>query len=163
MYVMPRGHRRCGRRTLTAVSQEDGAGAGRSMMAAPDAPYFSIALTVFGVLDAIAPYVSNAVGLPLSTLTINEVVDHVVPAAIVVGIAWWSLLHGRRSLAGSLVTLVAGTWMFATHVPLIVQAAQGLVPVQTALIHSTPGALVLLTALMVTLVDLVAAYATRPA
>lgn len=144
------------------VSQEEGAGAGRRMMAAPDAPYFSIALAVFGVLDAIAPYVSNAVGLPLSTLTINEVVDHVVPAAIVVAIACWSLLRGRRSLAGSLVTLVAGTWMFATHVPLIVQAAQGLVPVQTVLIHSVPGALVLLTALMATLVDLVAANATRP-
>jgi len=145
------------------VSQEEGAGAGRRMMAAPDAPYFSIALAVFGVLDAIAPYVSNAVGLPLSTLTINEVVDHVVPAAIVVGIAWWSLLRGRRSLAGSLVTLVAGTWMFATHVPLIVQAAQGLVPVQTAMIHSVPGALVLLTAIMAALVDLIAANATRPA
>ena len=145
----------------TPVSEE--AGVARRMIAAPDAPHFSIALAVFGVLDAIAPYVSNAVGLPLATLTINEIVDHVVPAALVVGIAWWSLLRGRRALAGSLVTLVAGTWMFATHVPLIVQAAQGLVPVQTVLIHSVPGALVLLTALMATLVDLVAASATRPA
>lgn len=145
------------------MSQDDAAGAGRRLMAAPDSPYFSIALAVFGVLDAIAPYVSNAVGLPLSTLTINEVVDHVVPGAIVVGIAWLSLLRGRRSLAGSLVTLVAGTWMFATHVPLLVQAAQGLVPVQTALLHSVPGALVLLTAVMTTVVDFVDAQAARPA
>ena len=145
------------------MSQDDAANAGRRLLAAPDAPYFSIALAVFGVLDAIAPYVSNAVGLPLSTLTINEVVDHVVPGAIVVGIAWMSLLRGRRSLAGSLVTVVAGTWMFATHVPLIVQAAQGLVPVQTALLHSVPGALVLLTALMATVVDFVDAQAARPA
>lgn len=145
------------------MSQDDAAGAGRRLIAAPESPYFSIALAVFGVLDAIAPYVSNAVGLPLSTLTINEVVDHVVPGAIVVGIAWMSLLRGRRSLAGTLVTLVAGTWMFATHVPLIVQAAQGLVPVQTVLIHSGAGALVLLTALMATLVDAVAAGAARAA
>lgn len=145
------------------MTQEEAAGAGRRMIAAPDAPYFSIALAVFGVLDAIAPYVSNAVGLPLSTPTINEIVDHVVPAALVVGIAWSSLFRGRRSLAGSLVTMVAGTWMFATHVPLIVQAAQGVVPVQTVLIHSVPGALVLLTALMATLVDLIAADAARPA
>ena len=133
------------------------------MMAAPEAPYFSIALAVFGVLDAVAPYVSNAVGLPLSTLSINEVVDHVVPGAIVVGIAWFSLLRGRRFLAGSLVSLVAGTWMFATHVPLLVQAAQGIVPIQTALIHSVPGILVLLTALMATLADFVATQATKPA
>ena len=145
------------------MSQDDAAGAGRKLIAAPDSPYFSVALAVFGVLDAIAPYVSNAVGLPLSTLTINEIVDHVVPAAIVVGIAWMSILRGRRSLAGSLVTSVAGTWMFATHVPLIVQAGQGLVPVQTVLIHAVPGALVLLTAAMATVVDLVAANATRPA
>ena len=138
-------------------------GSGRRLIAAPDEPYLSIALAVFGVLDAIAPYVSNAVGLPLSTLTINEVVDHVVPGAIVVGIAWMSLLRGRRSLAGSLVTVVAGTWMFATHVPLLVQGAQGLVPIQTVLIHSIPGLLVLLTALMATLVDILAASATRPA
>lgn len=133
----------------------------RTLIAAPEAPYFSIALAVFGVFDAVAPYASNALGLPLATLPINEVVDHVVPGAVVILVAWVSLLRGRRSLVGSLVCLVAGTWMTATHVPLLVQAGQGLVPWETALIHSVPGILVLMVALMATLVDVVAAGAAR--
>lgn len=135
----------------------------RTLIAAPEAPYFSVALAVFGALDAVAPYVANAVGLPLATLPLNEVVDHVVPGAVVILVAWISLLRGRRALVGSLLCLVAGTWMTATHVPLLVQAGQGLVPWETALIHSIPGILVLLVALMTTLVDLVAAGAASAA
>lgn len=145
------------------MSQGRTADVGRSTIAAPEAPYFAIALAVLGVCDAVAPYVSTALGLPLATLPLNEVVDHVVPGAVVVGIAWWSLARGRRSLAGSLASLVAATWMVATHVPLLVQAAQGLVPAETALIHSIPGILVLLTALMATVVDFVATAATGAA
>jgi hypothetical protein len=44
-----------------------------------------------------------------------------------------------------------------------VQAAQGLVPIQTALIHSVPGILVLLTALMTTLVDFLTTSEARTA
>lgn len=135
----------------------------RTLMAVPDAPYFSVALAVFGVFDAVAPYAANALGLHLGTLPINEVVDHVVPGALVILVAWVSLLRGPRALAGSLVCLVAGTWMTATHVPLLVQAGQGLVPWETALIHSVPGILVLLVALMATVVDVVAAGAGRAA
>jgi hypothetical protein len=145
------------------VTREEPAPRERVLIAAPEAPYFSVALAVFGVLDAIAPYVSTALGLHLSTLPLNEVVDHVVPGAIVIAVAWVSIIRGRRSLAGSLLALVAGVWMVATHVPLLVQAGQGLVPLQTALLHSIPGILVLLTALMATLVDVVVATSARAA
>lgn len=139
------------------VAHEEPAPRERAELAAPESPLFSVALAVFGVLDAIAPYVSNALGLHLATLPLNEVVDHVVPGAIVVVVAWVSLVRGHRSLVGSLLCFVAGTWMVATHVPLLVQAGQGLVPLQTALLHSLPGILVLLTALMATVVDIVVA------
>lgn len=131
--------------------------------AAHQPPFFAIALAIFGVADAIAPYVANAVGLTLATLPINEVVDHVIPGAIVILVAWLTLLRGQGWLGGSLLAMVAGTWMVATHVPLLVQAAQGLVDMPTALVHSIPGILVLLTATAMTAVNLMEGARTRPA
>ncbi|MGH7687498.1 MAG: hypothetical protein ACREN2_11880 [Candidatus Dormibacteria bacterium] len=133
----------------------------RRPLAAPEAPWFSIALVVFGVLDAVAPYASTALGQPLNTLPLNEVIDHVVPGALVIGVAWFSLIQGRRSLVGSLLAVVAGTWMVATHIPLLVQAGQGLVPVETALLHSVAGILVFVTAAMAAVVDAVVAMPAR--
>ena len=147
--------------TEEAATREAPAERARRPLAAPEAPWFSIALVVFGVLDAVAPYASTALGQPLNTLPLNEVIDHVVPGALVIGVAWFALIQGRRSLVGSLLAVVAGTWMVATHIPLLVQAGQGLVPLETALLHSIPGMLVFVTAAMAAVVDAVVAMPAR--
>lgn len=123
--------------------------------ATPPPPFFAVALAVFGICDAIAPYVANALGLTLYTLALNEVVDHVIPGAIVILVAWLTLLRREHWLAGALLAMVAATWMVATHVPLLVQAARGQVDMATALIHSIPGVLVFLTALAITVTALI--------
>lgn len=120
----------------------------------PQPPFFAIALAIFGVADGIAPYVANAVGLTLYTLPVNEVVDHVIPGAIVILVAWLTLIRGTGWLGGSLLAMVAATWMVATHVPLLVQAGHGQVDLATALLHSTPGILVFLTAAAMTAINL---------
>lgn len=125
-------------------------------------PFFAIALAIFGVADAIAPYVANAVGLTLATLPLNEVVDHVIPGAIVILVAWLTLLRGTGWLGGSLLAMVAATWMVATHVPLLVQAGQGQVDLATALLHSIPGILVFLTAAAMTGINLAESARRRP-
>jgi hypothetical protein len=124
-------------------------------------PFFPVALAIFGVCDAIAPYVSNALGLTLYTQPVNEVVDHVIPGAIVILVAWLSLIRRQHWLGGDLVAMVAGTWMVATHVPLLVQAANGQVDMTTALIHSIPGILVFLTAAAMTATALIDSAAAR--
>lgn len=147
----------------TVVSSEPNATGEAASDVTQQPPFFPIALAIFGVAAAIAPYVANAVGLTLATLPVNEVVDHVIPGAIVILVAWLTLLRGQGWLGGSLLALIAATWMVTTHVPLLVQAAQGQVDLPTALIHSIPGILVLVTAAAMTGINLMEGARTRPA
>lgn len=98
------------------------------------------ALIAVAVLASVAPWIAKASGLPTPATTFLEVVDHVVPGIIVVGASALTL-SGRLPLFGTLIaTLVAalaGLWMTATHVPLLLEAR--FVGWPTALIHSTPG------------------------
>ncbi len=79
-----------------------------------------------------------------------EFVDHVVPGTLVIVVSLLALLIGRRAttmgpLFGvGLVILVAGLWMDATHLPLVLQATRGEAPWGATLHHSTPGLAVLL-------------------
>lgn len=63
-----------------------------------------------------------------------EFVDHVVPGTLVIVVSLLALLIGRRAttmgpLFGvGLVILVAGLWMDATHLPLVLQATRGEAP-----------------------------------
>ncbi|MCA1711661.1 MAG: hypothetical protein LC789_08535 [Actinobacteria bacterium] len=71
-----------------------------------------------------------------------EVADHVVPAAVLAMTAAVLLLvraTGTALFAGGLVTLLAGLWMTATHLPLLRQADAGVVTWPAAIHHSLPG------------------------
>ena len=79
-----------------------------------------------------------------------EFIDHVVPGAVVIGVSLLALLIGRRArtlgpLFGvGLVIVVAGLWMDATHLPLVLQATRNEAPWGATLYHSLPGLAVLL-------------------
>lgn len=79
-----------------------------------------------------------------------EFVDHVVPGAVVIVASLLSLLLARRAtglgrLFGvGLAIVVAGLWMDATHLPLVLQATRNEAPWGATLHHSLPGLAVLL-------------------
>ena len=79
-----------------------------------------------------------------------EFLDHVVPGTVVIVVSLLALLIGRRAstlgpLFGvGLVIVVAGLWMDATHLPLVLQATRSEAPWGATLYHSTPGLAVLL-------------------
>ena len=79
-----------------------------------------------------------------------EFIDHVVPGTVVIVVSLLALLIRRRAttlgpLFGmGLVIVVAGIWMDATHLPLVLQATRSEAPWGATLHHSLPGLAVLL-------------------
>lgn len=101
-----------------------------------------VALIVAAVVTSAAPWIAKALGFPLPVPTSLEVIDHVVPAVVVVGAAA-AVLSGRLglfpTLIATLAAALAGLWMTATHVPLVLQVPVTPVDWPTALIHTVPG------------------------
>lgn len=80
----------------------------------------------------------------------REVVDHVVPAMIVLAasvVAFLVLPVGRKAgpslLMAGFAVLLAGLWMGATHFPLLAQAARGEAPWPATIFHGAAAAAVL--------------------
>lgn len=78
-----------------------------------------------------------------------EFVDHVVPGAVVIVASLLALVLARRVVLGplfavGLAIVVAGLWMDATHLPLVLQATRDEAPWGATLHHSLPGLAVLL-------------------
>jgi len=80
----------------------------------------------------------------LNTEDTVEVVDHVIPGFVVVVVSLVALAVARKSakpgpflfIAG-LVVLLAGLFMFATHVPLVMQATRGEAPWGGTVFHTS--------------------------
>lgn len=101
-------------------------------------------LAAIGAWTIAVPFLATALGLDVNVEAIVEVVDHVVPGAIVLAAA----LHLRRlarrrrlageptSLLASGVAFLAGFWVLATHVPLWGDAAGSAVSWEAAIWHS---------------------------
>lgn len=89
-------------------------------------------------------------GPALNTADTVELVDHVVPGVVVIATALGSFLlgrDGRRSqmlFPTGLVIVLAGFWMTATHLPLVLQATRQQAPWGATIYHSLPGLAVLL-------------------
>lgn len=101
-------------------------------------------LCAVGVLTVIVPYLGHALGLGVNVASKVEVVDHVVPGALVAAIGGGMFLLGRarrvdgwRMLLGGGVSFLAGFWVLATHVPLLFDAARGQVRWSAALWHAS--------------------------
>lgn len=101
------------------------------------------ALALLAVWGTLAPYAGPRLGFVVVTRPVVEVVDHVVPGVVLVGIATFALVTGSLALPLSLTAVLAGLWMAGTHIPLLAQAARGGIDLATALWHSLPGILVL--------------------
>ncbi len=88
-------------------------------------------------------------GPPLNTADMVEFVDHVVPGVVVIAISVASLLLARAGraagarLPAGLGIVLAGFWMVATHLPLVLQATRQQAPWGATIYHSLPGLAVL--------------------
>lgn len=91
------------------------------------------ALTALGAWTVIVPYLGHAIGLGVNVASKVEVVDHVVPGALIATVGVGLLMLTRRfsadggwsMLLGGGLCFLAGFWVLATHVPLIADAASG--------------------------------------
>lgn len=100
---------------------------------------------VVGAWALLPPYTGPA----LNTAARVEFADHVVPGIVVVAISILTLLTGRRGrgdqllFAAGLGVILAGFWMTATDLPLVMQAARAEAPWSATVYHSLPGLAVL--------------------
>jgi hypothetical protein len=104
-------------------------------------------LVAIGAWTVVVPYLGRALGLEVNVTALVEVVDHVIPGLLVlVAALYLRKLAARGRLAGEPTALVAsgvaflgGFWIFATHVPLLVDAARSDLPWDAAIWHSIGG------------------------
>ncbi len=104
-------------------------------------------LPVLGLAAGLWAVLPPYSGPPLNTADVVEVVDHVVPGAVVLGLSAGSLALvradrgdvGMFNLAAAGLCFLAGVWITSTHVPLAVDSARGLVPLGATLLHLASG------------------------
>jgi hypothetical protein len=83
-------------------------------------------------------------GPKLNVAASTEVVDHIVPAVMVVLASLVGIMAGRRAqgpgalrLIAGMCVLLAGLWMMATHLPLVSQASRGDAPWPATIYHTS--------------------------
>lgn len=105
------------------------------------------------------PYLGPSLGLELDVRPDIEVVDHVLPGAVVALCAGLAALRSRLhpSARPGVLGLVlpagaflAGLWQTATHAPLVAEAGGSQAPWGAVLLHSTTGPVIALLALWLT-------------
>jgi hypothetical protein len=98
-----------------------------------------------GAWSLLPPYSGPA----LNTAARVEFADHVVPGLLVVGISVLSLVLAQRGDAQRLLfnaglgVVLAGFWMVATHLPLVLQATREQAPWGATAYHTAPWVAVL--------------------
>lgn len=100
---------------------------------------FAWGVAVVALWGGAAPYIGPALGFVVRTRAVVEVVDHVLPAIVVLAAAAVALTAGILSLPAALTGLLAAMWMAGTHVPLLLQVPRHEVAAGAALWHSLPG------------------------
>jgi hypothetical protein len=83
-------------------------------------------------------------GPKLNVAASTEVVDHIIPAIIVVLASIVGIMAGRRAqgpgalrLIGGMFVLLAGLWMMATHLPLVAEATRDEAPWPATIYHTS--------------------------
>ena len=114
------------------------------------------ALALVAAWAIAVPWAARAMGQRLDVPTRLEVIDHVVPGALVAGCCA-ALLHDA---AGSLLRLgalalacLAGVWITATHITLVPEALDGVSPWGAALLHLSAGPPVVVVSLWLLLTE----------
>lgn len=105
---------------------------------------------LIGAWAMVPPYVVLFGSLQVRS-SIVEFVDHVLPGAVVIAVSALALIQLRTGqpsetllLLGGAVIMLAGLWMLSTHVGLISQTRQGIVPAGAVGWHGVPGVAVTL-------------------
>ena len=101
-------------------------------------------LTATGAWTIVVPYLGKALGFEVPVAARVEVVDHVVPGAIVVAAGLFlgararrhALVSDRLAILASGAAFLAGFWVLATHTPLLYDAARTDQPWDDAIWHS---------------------------
>lgn len=105
----------------------------------------AVILCALGAVTVIVPYLGHAIGLGVNVASKLEIVDHVVPGALVAATGGCLFLFARReqavdawvTLVGGGVGFLAGFWVLATHAPLLADAAGGRARWGAALWHAS--------------------------
>lgn len=91
-----------------------------------------VALAALGAWTIILPYLGRAIGLVVDVASKVEIVDHVIPGVLVATIGSYLAINAHRKAPpglsrtiGGAICFLAGFWIFATHVPLVADAADG--------------------------------------
>jgi hypothetical protein len=116
------------------------------------------ALAALAAWAAAVPWLARAAGAELDVSTRLEVIDHVVPAAVV--LACCAVLTRPGAGPGALARLVAlavavlaGFWITVTHLTLVPEALDGVSPWGAALLHLSAGPPIMLLALWMLVSD----------
>lgn len=118
--------------------------------AAPSPRAVALGSAGLALIAGSAPYSGEAFGLVVPVEPKVEIVDHVLPAAVVLVAALVNLYAGKTTLGGVLTIALAGLWITATHAPLLIDAGAGNVGWAAALWHSLPGIAIFIGALLTT-------------
>ncbi len=115
-------------------------------------------LAALGAWTIVVPYLGRTVGLGVNVASRIEVVDHVVPGALIAAIGVYLALGARRNagpggsrLIGGGVCFLAGFWVLATHVPLVSDAINGKASWGATVWHASTALPVVLLSLWVVL------------
>ncbi len=104
------------------------------------------ALPLVGLVAGLWAFLPVYTGPELNVAQRVEIADHLIPGLVVLAACAAALALRLRAtmllLAGMAVAL-AGFWMTATHLPLVVQATDGQVAWTAAIYHTLPGLAVL--------------------
>jgi len=105
------------------------------------------ALGAAGVWTIVTPYLGSLLGLEVDVAATVEVVDHVVPGAVVlltsaVALSRRAASEDLQSIAAIGLAFLAGFWVISTHVPLIAEAARGDSPWDATVWHNSGGFLI---------------------
>jgi hypothetical protein len=119
----------------------------------PEEVRFAAILATIGVWTVAVPSIGDALGLSVAVSGRVEIIDHIVPGALVaVGGLYLMrsargrpLASGRFTLRVSCVVFLAGMWVLATHLPLLADAATSDQAWDAAIWHAA-GALPILVA-----------------
>lgn len=105
-----------------------------------------IGLAVLALWSMVPPYLGPLVGLELNVPANVEVVDHILPGLSAAVAACIALSYVRRGEADSIAVLaalgvcvLAGLFQAVSHFTLVLDAGEPQTPVDTVILHATPG------------------------
>ncbi len=100
-------------------------------------------LPLIGLFVGLWALLPKYVTPPLNTADTAEFADHVVPGILILAVSLACLLRRDREgpsllpLVAGMAVVLAGFWMVATHIPLVVQAFRGDAPWAGTIYHTT--------------------------